>query len=105
MELIENIHNSLIFYPSKEFFSSPAQEGIEHEEVFIDTPDGEKLHGYFLPAKGKSDKAVVYLHGNEDNVSSWFTACTEIQKDADHNGVGSYFNKEYFEALRGLFLG
>ncbi len=78
MEILENIHSSLIFYPSKEFISSPAQDGIEHEEIFIKTSDGEKLHGYFLPAK--TEKIVIYLHGNAQNVSTWYLAPVEIQK-------------------------
>ena len=91
MEILENIHNSLIFYPSKEFISSPGQDGIEHEEVFIKTSDGEKLHGYFLPAsikaglKPASTKIVIYLHGNAQNVSAWYLAPVEIQKHVPVN--------------------
>ncbi len=123
MELIENIHNSLIFYPSREFISSPKQEGIEHEEVFINTSDGEKLHGYFFPApavkagfsaeggptssgKPASTKTVIYLHGNAQNVSAWYIAPVEIQKYVpvnflliDYRGYGKSTGKPTVEGV------
>ena len=80
MDLIEELHNKLIFYPSKDFLSSPALDGIPYEEVYIKTPDNQKLNGYFLPAEQKTQNTVIYLHGNGENVSSWYLACVEIQK-------------------------
>lgn len=85
LDIIENIHTQLIFAPSKDFLSSPANEGILHEEIYINTEDGEKLHGYLLPAKEKTNYSVIYLHGNADNVSSWYQACTELQKQVPVN--------------------
>ena len=112
MEIIENIHSSLIFYPSNEFISSPAQDGIEHEEVFIKTLDDEKLHGYFLPApvqagfKSASTKTVIYLHGNAQNVSAWYLAPVEIQKHVpvnfllvDYRGYGKSTGKPSIEGV------
>ena len=106
MAILENIHSSLIFYPSREFVSSPAQDGIEHEEVFINTPDGEKLHGYFFPASEETNKTVIYLHGNAQNVSSWYIAPVEIQKHVpvnflliDYRGYGKSTGKPTMEGV------
>ena len=106
MEILENIHSSLVFYPSKEFISSPAQDGIEHKEVFINTPDGEKLHGYFFPASIKTNKTVIYLHGNAQNVSTWYIAPVEIQKHVavnfllvDYRGYGKSTGKPTMEGV------
>lgn len=91
MNLIDNFQNSLIFYPSKEIYSSPVQEGIEHEEVYINTEDSERLHGYFLGAPGsanfKSTPTIIYLHGNAENVSTWYQAPVEIQKHVSVNAL------------------
>ena len=87
MNLIANIHNSLIFYPSREFCSSPAEEGIPHEEIFIATEDGKKLHGYFFPHKEKTTKTIIYLHGNAQNVSDWYPAPIGIQKHVPVNAL------------------
>lgn len=87
MYLIKNLHNNLLFYPSKDFCSTPGSEGIVHEEIFIDTEDMEKLHGYFFPAKDKTDKAIIYLHGNGDNVSGWYIAPFQIQQYVNVNAL------------------
>ncbi len=75
----------LLFNPSTKIYSSPAQNGINHEEVYIDTPDGKKLHGYFLPAKEKTNKTVIFLHGNDLNVSRWFLAPVVLQQQVPVN--------------------
>ena len=87
MNLIKNLHNNLIFYPTKEIFSNPSRTDISYEEVFIDTEDGEKLYGYFLPAKNETDKAIIYLHGNAQNVGDWWLAPAEIQKYMNVNAL------------------
>ena len=87
LDIIENMHSYLMFVPSKDFLSSPKNDGIEYEEVFIDTTDGEKLYGYFLPAKEKTKNTMLYLHGNADNVSSWYISCMEIQKHVPVNAL------------------
>jgi len=88
MNLIQNIHNTLIFYPSKEVYSSPQNDGINHKEVFIKTKDGETLHGYFLPSPhGQTKKTIIYLHGNAENVSTWYEAPVEIQKHVPVNAL------------------
>lgn len=87
MNILENIHNSLIFYPTKEFFSSPKDEGINFEEIFIDTQDGEKLYGYFFPSNEKTNNTIIYLHGNAQNVSTWYLAPVEIQKHVPVNAL------------------
>lgn len=85
--MIEALHNTLMFAPNKELVDSPASADVEYEEIYINTPDGEKLHGYYLPYKEKTKKTILYLHGNADNVSSWYTACIEIQKRVPVNAL------------------
>lgn len=80
MGFIENIKNTFLFAPMREFISLPESEGISCEQVFIETSDRERLHGYFFPAKQETKKTVIYLHGNAQNVSAWYPACVEIQK-------------------------
>lgn len=104
MDLIGELHNNLIFAPTREIYSSPKDEGISHEEVYINTPDGEKLHGYFLPAKEKTNKVVIYLHGNAQNVGDWYPAVLEVQKYVtvnflliDYRGYGKSTGKASLE--------
>ena len=106
MLTLETIYNNLIFYPTKDFNSSPQDEGINCEEVFIKTTDGETLHGYFFPAGEKTNKVMLYLHGNAQNVSMWYLAPVEIQKHVpvnallvDYRGYGKSTGKPTVEGV------
>lgn len=50
----------------------PSDIGMAYEEVFIKTADGIRLHGWFVPSKEKSDRAVTFLffHGNAGNINN-----------------------------------
>lgn len=40
-----------------------------HEDVFLETSDGKKLHGWFIPAASKGAAPVVlFFHGNAGNI-------------------------------------
>lgn len=105
MKIVENIQNGLIFYPSKEIYSSPEQAGIKSEEVFIKTEDGETLHGYYLPSPhGFTSNVIIYLHGNAENVSAWYEAPVLIQRYVpvnalivDYRGYGKSTGKPTIE--------
>ncbi len=58
----------LIFFPTNEIMPIPHPRGVEIEEVFFKTKDGETLHGYFSPIE-KSDETILFFHGNAGNVS------------------------------------
>ena len=44
--------------------------GTINEDVFVETPDGETLHGWWLPASSEPKGTVYFLHGNAQNISS-----------------------------------
>ncbi len=83
MNILESLHNSLIFLPDKNNYGSPENCNYPFEEIFIQTSDSEKLHGYFFTSS--SDKVLLYLHGNAQNVTAWYEACVEIRKKIDVN--------------------
>ena len=56
-----------IFLPERELISTPAEVGLEHENVFFSAPDGTRLHGWFVPGEG--DVTLLWFHGNGGNVS------------------------------------
>lgn len=41
------------------------------EELFLDTPDGQRLNALFFPAAGPSRGVVLYFHGNRGNLQRW----------------------------------
>lgn len=61
---------SLIFHPQKlrddYSYRNPYKNA---EEIFVTTADHEKINGLFFTAK--SDKVILYFHGNAGSLASW----------------------------------
>jgi fermentation-respiration switch protein FrsA (DUF1100 family) len=62
--------SSLFFFPDREVYITPDRLELAHDELWIDTPDGETLHAWWLPAQGEARGHVYFLHGNAQNISS-----------------------------------
>jgi len=54
--------------PSRALDASPADIGLAYEDVQIDTADGERLHGWFVPAPATRG-TLLFFHGNAGNIS------------------------------------
>lgn len=61
---------SLFFYPNQTTYITPDRLNLDYEDVYLDTPDGETLHGWWLPAESEASGTVYFLHGNAQNISS-----------------------------------
>lgn len=62
--------SGLFFYPDRQGYLTPDRLELEYEDVYVDTPDGERLHGWWLPAEDDPRGHVYFLHGNAQNISS-----------------------------------
>lgn len=60
----------MFFQPMKAHVFSPAQADLAYEDVAITSPDGVRLHAWFLPARGPALGTVLFLHGNAENIST-----------------------------------
>lgn len=58
----------MLFYPSTELVVTPADAGLEYEEVKLSAADGIELHGWYLPNPG-SRRTLLFFHGNGGNIS------------------------------------
>lgn len=54
--------------PGRELRASPADIGLTYEDVRIATDDGEKLHGWFVPAADEQAPTLLHFHGNAGNI-------------------------------------
>jgi len=61
----------MVFYPTANINETPAEWQLPYEDVIIDTRDGERLHGWYIPASGDSQAqpVLLFLHGNAGNIS------------------------------------
>lgn len=62
--------SSVFFYPDQVTYITPERLNLAYEDVFLETSDGETLHGWWLPAESDAKGTVYFLHGNAQNISS-----------------------------------
>lgn len=60
----------LFFAPSTQLLRTPADLGLNFEDIWIASADGVRLHAWYLPAVGKADGTLLFLHGNAQNIST-----------------------------------
>ncbi len=58
----------MIFYPLRELYQTPADWGLDYEDVTLHTADDVQLHGWYIP-HSQSQHALIYFHGNAGNIS------------------------------------
>ena len=56
-----------IFFPERELVGTPADLGLEFEDVIFPASDGVRLHGWYVP--GENDITLLWFHGNAGNIS------------------------------------
>ena len=60
--------SSMIFFPNATLSQTPAEWGLAYEDVFLDSDDGIRLHGWYIPRHG-SKQTLLFFHGNAGNIS------------------------------------
>jgi fermentation-respiration switch protein FrsA (DUF1100 family) len=65
--ILEFSEKGIVFFPDPDLVGTPADFGLEYEEVFFEAADGVKLHGWWVPKAGAP--AFVWFHGNAGNIS------------------------------------
>lgn len=69
--LLYLFQGSMIFLsamPGRDLETTPQDIGLDYEDVFIETTDDERLHGWFIPAMN-SRGTLLFFHGNAGNIS------------------------------------
>ncbi len=64
--------NSLVYHPRRAHDADPSALGLRFEEVWFNTSDGVRVHGWFFPATpdaADGTPAILYCHGNGGNIS------------------------------------
>lgn len=85
---------NFIFYPMKEHVITPDAIGIEYEDIFVETTDNYKLHGWKLFSDGETEGALLFFHGNAENISThfanvhWLVAYGYVVYIFDYRGYG-----------------
>ena len=62
--------DSYFFYPRRNFVPNPHLERVVHEDVYFETPDGVRLHGWLLRPNTEPRGTILFFHGNAENIST-----------------------------------
>jgi fermentation-respiration switch protein FrsA (DUF1100 family) len=57
-----------LYNPEPEIFGTPAEHGLDFEDVVFKSPDGLDLRGWHIPAEN-SKLTVLFCHGNGGNMA------------------------------------
>ena len=60
----------MFFYPDSNNYGNPKSLGLVHDDLFFAAPDGARLHGWFIKARGPAKGTVLHLHGNAANIGN-----------------------------------
>ena len=74
---------SMIFQPTAGAELRPEQVGLEGDDVFLETEDGVRIHGFWLPAP-QATRALLFLHGNAGNASHRLPNAALLQRLGIH---------------------
>lgn len=62
--------SSFVYYPAKTTYMTPAESGLEYEDIEYRTADGTKISAWYIPAKpGEAKGVILFCHGNAGNIS------------------------------------
>jgi fermentation-respiration switch protein FrsA (DUF1100 family) len=60
----------LLYFPLRGFDAMPGSFGIESEDLWFTTEDGQRLHGWWIAARGPRHLGhLLHFHGNAGNIS------------------------------------
>lgn len=59
---------SQVFFPDKSIVQTPADFGLDFEDIWFDSSDGVRLHGWLVSASPPS-RILLFCHGNAGNIS------------------------------------
>jgi hypothetical protein len=73
------IERYFIYFPEHRLVATPADVGLEFEDLDFRAADGMRLHGWLVPGRG--DIALLWFHGNAGNVSHRIDLLEELHRE------------------------
>jgi hypothetical protein len=61
------LERMIVYYPAREVMDTPESIGLSFQDVFLETEDGVRLHGWYLPC-AEAKNTLIIFHGNAGNI-------------------------------------
>jgi len=84
----------LIYFPFSAYKSTPDAAGLPYLENMLVTRDGTQVCAWHVPADGADAPAVIYLHGNHENLGGLVPLASSFRRSGfafiavDYRGYG-----------------
>ena len=65
---VRYLERHTIYQPSRTIDNNPGDVGLNYEDIYFDTSDDVKLHGWLIPAEN-AKLSLIFCHGNGGNIS------------------------------------
>jgi pimeloyl-ACP methyl ester carboxylesterase len=65
---VRRLLNALLYLPARRVLQTPAAVGLPFADLELRTGDGERLHGWWVPATAPSRGHMLLCHGNAGNI-------------------------------------
>lgn len=75
--LVYTFQERLVYFPPRPLLQTPAAAGYRYEDVWLQTADGVRLHGWFIPA-ADARGTLLFFHGNASNISHLMVEVTSF---------------------------
>jgi fermentation-respiration switch protein FrsA (DUF1100 family) len=104
--LVRWMQPSMAFFPMRGVQRTPDAFGIPYEILQIETVDGVRLHGWWMPHPSPRAQ-VIYWHGNGGNLALWLDVLADIRERGfsvlavDYRGYG---DSEGAPSERGIYV-
>jgi fermentation-respiration switch protein FrsA (DUF1100 family) len=91
--LVRLMQPSMAFFPMRGVQRTPDAFGLQYETLQIDTADGVRLHGWWMPHASPRAQ-VIYWHGNGGNLALWLDVLADLRQRGfsvlavDYRGYG-----------------
>lgn len=80
------LENRFIYFPARAITATPADSGLDFEDVYFSTGDDVRLHGWWIA--GDADRpTLLWFHGNGGNLSDRVEIFAKVH---DEIGVGIF---------------
>jgi len=89
-----NACTGLFFQPQSLILRTPAYKNLAYQDIYFDTADAIRLHGWWLPAQNENLGTIVFLHGNAENISTHISSVAWLPANGynvflfDYRGYG-----------------
>ena len=61
------MEDRFLYFPVRELAATPEASGLRAQELFVETEDGVRLHGWWI--QGVRGRALLFFHGNAGNIA------------------------------------